>query len=109
MQNSKAYLYSVPEGVEKYEDAEVYIGQTKADLYAVKVNLSQVWNGLAPNRVNNGYLVMELEGKMTVTVKTTYELVTAYTRVRPASHGIEITFGPNPRLPANSFSIEYRR
>lgn len=75
MQFSKAYIYAIPEGVNAYTEAEVYIGDTKVDIYAVKVNISQVWNGLAPNRVDNGYIVMELEGKMTVTVKTNYDLV----------------------------------
>lgn len=103
MKDSKAYIYTVPEGVPLYEDAEVFIGDTKADIYQVKVNLSQVWNGLAPNRTNNGYIVMELEGKMVVTVKMKDEISETYTRVRPEARATELDFGLDKR--SFSFTI----
>ncbi len=101
MQPSRVHVYSLPEGVNAYQDAELFIGETPVDLMAVKINLSQTWDGLAPNRVDNGAAIIRLEGKALVTVKCHYALSSTFTVIRPKAAGITPTFN----LAENSFSF----
>lgn len=102
MKQSRIHVYSVPEGVTQYTAASLYCGEQKIDLYNVKANNSQSWNGLAPNRVDTGVAIFRLEGKATLTVKTTYAISSLFTKVRPLSYGIVPTFD----IANNSFSFE---
>lgn len=100
--SSRIAFYPVPQGVAQYSDAELYVGDQKIDLYNVKANNSQIWNGLAPVRVDNGVAIIRLEGRVTLTVKTNYALFPQYTKVRPLEYGIQPTFD----IQNNSFSFE---
>ena len=68
MKESRLHIYSVPEGVNQYQDAFLFVGETQIDLMAFKVNLSQSWDGLAPNRVDNGVAIVRLEGKASLSL-----------------------------------------
>jgi len=101
MKESRLHIYSVPEGVNKYQGASLFVGETPIDLMAVKVNLSQSWDGLAPNRVDNGVAIFRLEGKATFTLKCNYTLYETFTTIRPKAAGITPVFN----LEENSFSF----
>jgi len=102
MKESRLHVYSVPEGVTQYTDAELFVGEQKIDLYNVKTNNAQSWDGYAINRVDTAAAVIRLEGKATLTVKCHYTLSSTFTKVRPLAYGITPTFD----LPNNAFSFE---
>lgn len=66
--------YSIPNNVKKYEEAEVSLSDQEISLYNVKINTSQVWNAVAPNRADNGVAIFQLLGRTTVKVKCKYEI-----------------------------------
>ncbi|MBD5631891.1 MAG: hypothetical protein HDP34_01495, partial [Clostridia bacterium] len=55
--------------MDKYEGAEIHIGQTEIPAYKVMINTSQNWVGDNYQRVANGVCLFELDGKAQVTVK----------------------------------------
>ncbi len=67
--DSMVRVYNVPDGVEKYKGAEIFIGQTEIPAYEVMVNTSQNWTGDNYQRKANGVCLFELKGKAEVTVK----------------------------------------
>lgn len=80
-------FYDMPEGVEKYSGAEVYLEGTRLPLYSVMVNEKHVWTASNYSRVSNGVGLFELDGKVSVTVKVDEELDYSSV-VRPLSAGI---------------------
>lgn len=80
-------FYPLPEGVEEFQEAEVYLGDERLPLYSVLVNTSQVWTPDNYQRIENGVAYFELDGKVTVTVKLPYE-INYKSKLRPLSAGI---------------------
>lgn len=81
---SRVRVYDIPDGVDEYTQAEVYIDGQKAPVYSVMVNTSQSWTANNYRRVSNGVCLIELDGKVTVTVKPSEEINYSST-VRPLS------------------------
>lgn len=80
-------FYPVPEGVQGYDGAEVFLGDEKLPLYGVFVNTSQVWKPNGYERTLNGVGLFELDGRVTVTVKPRVKLV-GESVVRPLSANV---------------------
>lgn len=71
---STVRVSSVPGGVESYNDAEVFIGETKVPVYQVMVNTVNVWTPNNYKRAKNGVCFIELDGVCEVTVKVNKEI-----------------------------------
>lgn len=87
MKESMVKLTSAPDEITQYEEMELYANGVKVDLYNVKVNDSQFWNGLAPNRTDAAVAIIQLEGKVTLTIQAKVAL-NYETKVRPLSYHI---------------------
>jgi hypothetical protein len=77
-------------------------------MYAVMVNLSQTWNGLAPGRVVSGAAILQMKGSALFTLKAiSYDLSSfhSYTKIRPLGRGVTPSFD----LANNSFSFTINR
>lgn len=61
--------YDIPDGVARYDGAEIYVGDVKLPVYSVKVNVSQNWTPNGYQRKDCGVCLFELDGVATVTVK----------------------------------------
>ncbi|MDD4000509.1 MAG: glycosyl hydrolase family 28 protein [Bacilli bacterium] len=85
--NNRVRIASIPEEVKRYQEVEVYLGDTLLPLYLVKVNSSQAWTPANYQRIDNGVGYFELEGKVQVTVKVPDTLNYA-SKLRPLSAGI---------------------
>lgn len=93
-QKSKVEIVSIPDGVEKYTDAEVLLENVQLPLYNVKVNSSQFWNANTQTRIDSGVGYFNLDGKVTVTVRFGYA-VTDSSVVRPLSANVDVTANGN--------------
>lgn len=80
-------FHPLPEGVEEFQEAEVYIGNNRLPLYSVLVNTSQVWTPDDYKRKASGVGYFELDGKVEVTVKLPYD-INYKSKLRPLSAGI---------------------
>lgn len=86
---SKLRYSNLPVGVNEYTHIELFVGEEKIPLIATKINYSQSWNGLAPNRYDAGVAVIELEGRATLSMKTRNFLFNQKSVIRPLAAGIE--------------------
>lgn len=68
--NGSVHLVSVPDGVEKYDEVDVFVEETPLELFNVKVNNSHSWTANPTNRSNSGVGYFSLVGKTTITVKS---------------------------------------
>ena len=84
---NKVHIYSIPEGVEKYETAKLLLNGTECPMYLVKTNALHSWSGDNYVRQNNGVAIFSLEGRVNVEVKCNYD-VTFDTKVRPLKYNI---------------------
>ena len=84
---NKVHIYSIPEGVEKYENAKLLLNGTECPMYLVKTNALHSWSGDNYARQNNGVAIFSLEGRVNVEVKCNYD-VTFDTKVRPLKYNI---------------------
>lgn len=84
---NKVHIYSIPEGVEKYENAKLLLNGTECPMYLVKTNALHSWSGDNYVRQNNGVAIFSLEGRVNVEVKCNYD-VTFDTKVRPLKYNI---------------------
>jgi len=101
---SEVVSYPVPAGVDAYDDAELYVNGEKVTMTAVMVNLSQTWDGLAPDRVEVGTAILRMRGSAFFTVKAlSYDLqsFSTYTKIRPLERGVTPSFD----LADNAFSF----
>lgn len=101
---SEVVSYPIPAGVNAYGDAELYVNGVKVAMYAVMVNLAQTWNGLAPDRIASGAVILQMKGSALFTVKAvSYDLSSfySYTKIRPIGRGVTPSFD----LADNSFSF----
>ena len=71
---NRVRVYDIPEGVERYSGAEVYINGEEIPVYSVMVNTSQSWTANNYRRVQNGVCLLELDGTATVTVRPQTEI-----------------------------------
>lgn len=83
---NRVRVYDIPEGVDTYEGAEVYIDGQLIPVYSVLVNTSQSWTNIETSyqRVSNGVCLLELDGTVTVTVKPNTQ-INYSSVIRPAS------------------------
>lgn len=63
---NRVRVYDIPEGVERYSGAEVYINGEEIPVYSVMVNTSQSWTANNYRRVQNGVCLLELDGTATM-------------------------------------------
>ncbi|MDR1697456.1 MAG: InlB B-repeat-containing protein [Erysipelotrichaceae bacterium] len=84
---SMVHLYSMPEGVKRYEAARMYIEDQEADLYEVMVNTSHVYVNPIPERTASAAGIFKLRGRATITIKTNYE-ITRNINVLPSEYRI---------------------
>lgn len=81
---NKVRFYDIPDGVERYEGAEVTVGGHELPMYSVMVNLSQYWTANNYKRAESGVGLFELEGSATVVVRPRTQLNYA-SKLRPLS------------------------
>lgn len=98
---SKVGIFSAPEGVALSDDIEMSINGERVDLYQVMVNNSQIWNGLAPERILASATIIQLEGRAMIKLKTVYQL-NYDTIVRPLYYNIQ----PITNVNNNTLSFE---
>lgn len=78
---------AIPDGVEEYSRAEVYLGDEKLPVYSVMVNTSQSWVANNYKRVQSGAAIFAVDGKVQVTVKPDVKIDYS-SKVRPLSSNI---------------------
>lgn len=82
--SSQVVISEIPQGVNRYGGAEIYIGDKKIPAYSVMVNVSQIWSGNDYQRNESGVCLFGLDGAATVTVKPKTQINYASV-VRPLS------------------------
>ena len=58
-----------------YSQMRLFAADKQIPLINCKTNMSQVWNGLAPSRMNNAVAIVALEGKMTFKLQCNFAIL----------------------------------
>ena len=85
------------EGVEKYSQLRMYIGDKRVPLYNVKTNMSQTWTAEALNRQNNSYATFGLKGKVTIKLQANFGFLDNVT-IRPLNRKVPFTIDEHRRV-----------
>lgn len=86
--SSPVDVMDLPNGVNQYTYSRLYtIDGQEIPLYATKINDSQVWNGLAPNRYDSGLAIVGFHGPFTLRL-VCQEAMGDKTVIRPLSSGV---------------------
>lgn len=101
--NSAVCVSEIPQGVNRYEGAEIYIGDKKIPAYSAMVNVSQIWSGNDYQRTESGVCLLELDGTATVKVKPKTQINYASV-VRPLSAKIT----PVANLQDNTLTFTFK-
>lgn len=103
VKNSAVRVSEIPDGVKKYDGAEVYIGGERIPVYCVNVNVSQNWTANNYQRRENGVCLLQLDGTATVVVKPQTQ-INYSSLVRPLSAKIT----PIANLQENSLTFTFK-
>ena len=71
-----------------YEPMHLYHGEDEIPVYACKINFSHTWNAEAPQRINNGVAIIELEGRAKLRLKTNFKINNKVT-IRPLNKEVD--------------------
>ena len=85
------------QSVSKYSQLRMFIGDKQVPVYNVKTNMSQTWAGDAPNRQNNSYATIGLEGKVTIKLQASFSFLNQVT-IRPSNRNVPFTIDSNRRV-----------
>lgn len=97
----------------KYSQLRMFIGDKQVPLINCKTNMSQIWNGEAPSRMNNSVAIIELEGKVEIKLQANFAILGECT-IRPLSANIKPTIDENRRVvsltisSSGQYTIEFR-
>ena len=97
----------------EYKQMKLFVGDKQIPLYNCKTNMSQNWHPLAPSRMNNSVAIMELEGKVTLKLQTSFAIFDQCV-IRPLASNIIPTIDDNRRVitfeisSAGQYCIELR-
>lgn len=89
--NSTLRYNNLPAGIEEYTHSELFVGNTKIPLLKTKINYSQRWDGLAPNRPDSALAIVELQGRATFHLRTENYTINEKSVIRPLSAGVNVT------------------
>ena len=95
--------YDIPEGVNRYDGAEILIEGKQLPAYSVQVNTSQSWTGNGYQRKENGVCLFELDGTAKVVVKPETK-INYSSVVRPLSANIT----PIANLEENTLTFTFK-
>ena len=71
-----------------FNAVSLYYGDQEIPIYNVKVNFAHTWDPEAPNRMNNGVVILGLDGEVTLTLKTTFNINNTLT-IRPLEKEVQ--------------------
>lgn len=103
VKNSAVRIYDIPEGVERYGGAEIFIEGKRVPAYSVQVNTSQSWTANNYQRTENGVCLFELDGTCKVVVKPETKINYASV-IRPLSAKIT----PIANLEENTLTFNFK-
>lgn len=58
-------------------------------VYNCKINFSHSWDPTAPQRINNGVAIVEIEKNVCFTLTTTFKIVEKYLHIRPLEENVQ--------------------
>lgn len=87
---STVTVYGVPDGVEEFDGAALYVEEKPVPLYLTRYNDSQVWSAAAENRKDAGFAYFDFSGPVHVKIVYQNSADQAYL-VRPSAYGINIS------------------
>lgn len=79
--------YEVPDGVEQFAGAELFVDGKPIPLYRTHYNASQVWSAAAENRKEAGFAYFDFSGEIRVKIVYAGNMDQAYL-VRPSAYGV---------------------
>lgn len=106
------YATTVPRD-EQYSQMRLYAANQQIPLYNTKVNVSQTWNALAPQRTNSAVAVVELEGVMTFKLQCNF-LIREECKISPLNAKVDYTIDEDRRVVtftiknSGQYTIEFR-
>lgn len=106
------YATTVPRD-EQYSQMRLYAANQQIPLYNTKVNVSQIWNALAPQRTNSAVAVVELEGVMTFKLQCNF-LIREECKISPLNAKVDYTIDEDRRVVTftiknpGQYTIEFR-
>lgn len=77
----------MPDGVERYSGAKLYVEGEEIPLYATRYNDSQVWSAAAASRRETGFAYFDFQGSVRAKIVYESEVDSAYL-VRPSAYGV---------------------
>ena len=80
-------VYSVPNGVDLYGGAELYVNGEEVPLYRTKYNQEQVWSAEASNRKDTGFAYFDFDGEVEIKIVYATEQYKAFL-VRPSAYKV---------------------
>lgn len=86
-ENSAVKSYEVPDGVERYSGAKLYVEGEEIPLYATRYNDSQVWSAAAASRRETGFAYFDFQGSVRAKIVYESKVDSAYL-VRPSAYGV---------------------
>lgn len=106
------YAKTIPED-EQYTQMRLYASDQRIPLYNTKVNASQTWNALAPQRINAAVGIVELEGVMTFKVQCNF-LIRKECKISPLNAKVNYEIDEERRVVTftiknpGQYTIEFR-
>ena len=85
------------EGVEKYSQLRMYIGDKQVPVYNVKTNISHTWTAEAASRQNNSYATIGLKGRVEIKLQSNFAYLDDVT-IRPTDRNVPLTIDSNRRV-----------
>ena len=85
------------DGVDKYSQLRMFIGDRQVPVYNVKTNISQTWSAEASSRQNNSYATFGLKGKVTIKLQASFNFMNNVT-IRPSNRQVPFTIDSNRRV-----------
>ena len=94
---NEVYIPKDEEGVLKYNQLKMYIGDHQVPVYNVKTNMSQTWAADAPSRQNNSYATFGLKGQVQVKLQANFNFLDIVT-IRPSDREVPFSIDAERRV-----------
>ena len=94
---NEVFIPRIEDGVEKYSQLRMFIGDKQVPIYNVKTNMSQSWTAEAASRQNNAYATFGLKGKVTVKLQANFAFLDDV-NIRPSNRNVPFTIDNDRRV-----------
>jgi hypothetical protein len=84
---SKARIPPQEDNVPQFKNVRLYVAGKRVPIFSTKINVSQTFDGEAPDRIDSGVASFQLEGKATMILATNFRL-NGKAVIRPVDKGV---------------------